>query len=96
MTIKVGDWGTAIELTVQENGVAVDISGATTKTITFYKPDGTHVVKTAAFTTDGTDGKMRYTVTADELNQSGTWRAVGWIVTATGGWHTDELAFDVR
>ena len=56
--IQVGAIGLVITLTITEDDVAVNISSATTKTIKIRKPDGTVLAKTAAFTTNGSDGKV--------------------------------------
>lgn len=71
---KIGDAGFAIVLTITDaDGDAVDISTATTRQYVIEKPDGTVVTKTAAFATDGTDGKLSWTVEAGFLDQAGTY-----------------------
>ena len=47
----VSDIGTIIQITITEDGVALDISSATTKEIILKKPSGTLLTKTATFTT---------------------------------------------
>lgn len=94
--IRVGDIGTVFILTVKDQDDAVvDISGASTKQIIFREPDDTAVVKTAAFTTDGTDGKMQYTTVADDLDQVGEWQHQGKVVIGSGTWKTDIEKFKV-
>jgi hypothetical protein len=91
----VGDVGTIFEGTFYDGGVIVDISAATTKEILFRKPDGTVVTKTGTFSTDGTDGKLRYTTIAGDLDQAGDWRVQGYIVTPTGSWKSSVETFTV-
>lgn len=93
--IHVGDVGTVFEVTVQENGVALNISTATTKQILLRKPDGTVLTKSAAFVTNGTDGKISYTTIAGDLSSEGQWKIQAYIVLTTGSWHSDAQRFDV-
>ena len=72
--IHVGEVGTVFEITIKEGGVGVDISTATQLQITFKKPTGESLVKTAVFTTDGTDFKLRYVSIADDLDVDGPWQ----------------------
>ena len=66
--------GVAITVTLQEDGVALNISNATTKNFVIEKPSGTVVTKTASFVTNGTDGKLRYSTISGDLNESGRYR----------------------
>ena len=60
-----GDVGTVFRLTITDtDGTAIDVSTATTKYIYFQDPAGTKTQQTAAFYTDGTDGKIQYTTIA--------------------------------
>lgn len=57
--IHAGDSGIVFRYTiVDQDGDAVDLSGATTKQIRFTSPTGIREDITASFTTDGTDGKV--------------------------------------
>src|SRR5687767_13948719 len=94
----VGDFGTALRLTVTEAGEAVDISGVTTKQIKLRAPDGRMLTKTASFTDTGTDGRFQYTLQQGDLDTPGRWRWQGYL-TGLGGWtgHTSEAQpFDVK
>lgn len=94
--IKVGDYGTTIELTVYDQDSAiVDLSGSTNRTITLLKPDGTKVTKNASLTTDGTDGKMYITTASGDVDQAGPWQVEGLVVFANGQWHTSTASFHV-
>lgn len=94
--IHVGDIGTVFEYTVKDAGVVVDISSATVKEITFKKPDGTKLVVTANFTSDGTDGKIRYAILTGQLNKAGIWDIQGKVVITAGTWYTDISQFQVH
>jgi hypothetical protein len=65
--VHVGDVGTVFRLTLSDGSTIVDASGATTKEILFRKPSGAVVTKSAAFTTDGTDGKIEYVTAAEPV-----------------------------
>lgn len=93
--VHVNDIGTLFKLTLTDDSVAVDISGATTKQIKLKKPDGTVLTKTAIFTTDGTDGKMFYQTIADDIDVTGEWQIQGYVVLATGTWYTSVHSFRV-
>lgn len=96
--LHVGDYGTTIEVIVEEDGAVVDISSATTKQIKFRTPDGRVLTKTASFTTDGTDGAMKYTLQQGDLDEPGRWRRQGYLA-GVGGWtgHTSEAKpFEVK
>lgn len=94
----VGDYGTALRLTVTESGSAVDISSATTLEVKLKSPDGRVLVKTGALTGTGSDGQFQYTVQSGDLDFPGTWRWQGYL-SGVGGWtgHTSEGApFEVK
>ena len=94
--IHVGDIGTIFEATIYvEPKTVLDISAATTKTIMFQKPDGTVTTNTAGFLTDGSDGKVTYTIVTDDLDQIGDW---GWqvrLIFPTGTWSANIKSFKV-
>lgn len=92
---RVGDEGSILRVTVREDGVAVDISSATTKKINLLNPDGIKTPKTADFTTDGSDGKIEYIVIAGDLNRSGIWRIEAHIESPSGKWTTSPEDFQV-
>ena len=93
--IHLNDIGTIFEVTVQDDGVVVDISGATTKEIIFKKSRGEVVTKPAVFTTDGVDGKMRYVAVAGDLDERGQWELQAHVVLASGEWRSDVDVFTV-
>lgn len=68
------DYGTVIEVEVQEDDAAANISLFTTLEMIFLPPDGTPKTRTATFQTDGSDGIIEYTLAANDLDQSGEWQ----------------------
>lgn len=94
--IHKGDVGTVIELTVEEDGVAYDLSQVNTHEILFEKPDGTGVKKTATIVNaPGTDGKMQYVAEAAFFDQAGKWSMQG-LLTGVGPivqWTTTRMTF---
>lgn len=72
-------------LTMKEDGVVVNLASVTTKEIVFRKPDGTTVTKSAAFVTDGADGKIKYATESGFLDQTGVWELQPHFVFPGGG-----------
>jgi hypothetical protein len=79
---RIGDVGSVLEVLVTELDddtglpVLVDVSGVATKEITIKKPSGEVVTFAATFTSDGTDGLIRYVWAAgdlDELSRGRQW-----------------------
>ena len=100
--VHVGDIGTALEVLVREYDFTtetysvVDISTATTMQIKLQKPNGTVVTKTGVFSTDGTDGKMRYVTISGDLDEAGFWRIQGYVETASWQGYTSLGEFEVH
>jgi hypothetical protein len=90
--MRQGDYGGIIRVTVKEDGAVKDISTATTKQFRLIRPtDKVESIVTATFTSDGTDGKLQYTVASGLLSKKGAWRiqvlltyASGYIQSAIG------------
>jgi hypothetical protein len=93
--IHENDVGTVFEVTLKDGDTVVDVSGATDKKIIFRKGDQTTVSKTAAFTTDGTDGKIRYISVAGDLTPAGKWTMQAYVESVSGKWHSDKHHFTV-
>jgi hypothetical protein len=84
-TVRVGDVGAVIRLTIERDGTAVDVSGASTKQIKVYDPDGTLAdTLTASFATSGVDGVIQATSTAACFARAGRWVSVAYVVL--GAW----------
>ena len=94
--IHVNDVGTQFLVTVTDGSSAVDISSATTKELIIKKPSGTKLTKATAFSTDGTDGKIYYTVVADDLDEVGTYEIQGKVVITDGTFYTNIQTFKVH
>ena len=94
--VQQGAVGTTLQLELLDDGAVVDVSSATTKEIILEKPDGSTVTKTAAFVTDGTDGKIKYTTIAGDLDQVGRWRIQGRIISSSGNWPSEAGTFRVK
>jgi len=79
--LRVGAVGAKVVVKVVESGaVPSGFSGATTLRMVFEAPSGKLFERSAAFDSDGTDGKVKYTTTAGDevLSESGTWKAEVW------------------
>jgi hypothetical protein len=73
--IHVGDTGTVITLTLKdETDTIVNLAGATVKEIIFKPPTGSNVVKAATFVSDGSDGKIKATMSSGDWNIDGEWQ----------------------
>lgn len=91
------DEGSALELVCKEGGAAVNISSATVKKIYLQKPDGTVVEKTAVFSSDGSDGKIKYSLEAGVLDATGEWKAQGYVELSGGQkLRTSNVRFEVE
>lgn len=102
-SIRLGASGTIIEATIKEDGVVVDVSDAEAKSILLKSPSGESFVRAATFTTDGTDGKVRFIDTNGALfgdkklrSRIGTWSACIEI-TGLSGWSgtSQDFQFEV-
>lgn len=94
--IHIGDIGTIFEVTLFDDINIVDISSATVMKIIFTKPDKTRVENNAIFSSDGTDGKIKYTTSlASELDQKGTWKIQANVTMPIGQWSSDINSFKV-
>ena len=84
--IRQGDLGVTLQLTVNEDGSALDISAATTKQLKLRQPDGTVVTYTADFVTDGTDGALEATSAtgSSDFPDAGIYRI--WARLVIGAW----------
>lgn len=94
--IHVSDVGTILRVTIQDGGVAVDVSSATTQEIFLRKPDGTKLTKTSGFQTDGTDGIIQYTTLTGDIDSDGIWRIQGHVIISAGEFFTDIGEFEVE
>lgn len=94
--IHVGDIGSQFLVTIKNQDDEVeDISTATTKQIIFLSASNTEKVKTASFYTNGTDGKIVYTLADGDIDVSGIWKYQAKIITPSGTWFTNIESFRV-
>ena len=94
---RVGDEGTPFTLTVySRDGTALDISSASPLDIYLYKPDGSKLEKEGLFVTDGTDGKMKYTIESGVFDTAGQWSIQGRVTFINAVWNTDICGFLVE
>ena len=91
----VNDVGSIIRRTIKDGGVTVNLSTATTKQFRFRRPDGSILVKPAAFTTDGTNGAIEYVTISGDLSLPGVWQGQCYFVLVSGTWATDLFSFEV-
>ena len=96
--IHVGDVGTIFRLTITEDDdvTAVNVSGASVKKFYFAKPDGTKVNKTAEFNTDGTDGKLKYTAIAADIDMAGRWQVQAYVEIGAAKYWSSKETFSVH
>lgn len=95
--VHVGDIGVVFTATVKDGGAVVDVSGMSGASMVFNGPGSAVKTKTAAFTTDGTDGKVDYTTVSGDLDVPGRW-TVQVVINYTGPtrtFHSDLYVFDV-
>lgn len=88
--MQVGDVGTSINLTVHDqDGTIVNISSSSLTVISFRKPNGATTSRVASFTTNGSDGQMRYITVNGDLDQEGLWEIQAVITMPTGKWYSE-------
>jgi hypothetical protein len=93
--IHVDDIGTIFEITLLEDGAAVDIADATAKHLVFQLPDGSTMSKPAVFASDGADGIIQYVTVSGDLSQAGNWKMQAKITTPAGSWSSSTSWFKV-
>jgi hypothetical protein len=94
--LQVGNVGSIIELTVlDQNGATVNLSGATLQ-LWLQSPVGKVLVVTPVLAGSGTDGKIRYTTSAGDLDVSGVWKAqVNVTMAGVGSFYSTVAALPV-
>ena len=91
------DFGWVGRLTLKQDGTVVDISSFTTRQMFLVDPDGTaSTAKTANFDSDGTDGKLKYTILTSEINKVGNWNVFARIKKTGVELTSDPLEFRVK
>ena len=93
--IHYGDIGVNFNITVMNGTAVLNVSNANSISIIFQKPDSSDLTKTAALTTNGTDGKIKYTTVAGDLDQIGTWQIQARVDFGASVFSTDIQKFKV-
>jgi len=96
--IVADDYGQVITLTVldTDTSAAADISGyATTIQIQLKDPTGNIATETATYLTDGSDGKIVYTLASGDIDESGRWHIRAKVTAATAVLSSHWTGFDV-
>lgn len=96
--IHVGDTGTIFLLAITDLSVpprVVNLVGATLMEMTLVRPDGTKFVVAATFSTDGTDGVIKYVTQSGDLNQAGIWKLQVLVALSGGQWNSSTTTFKV-
>ena len=92
---QVGDVG--VQLVVQvldQDGVPVDVSTASSLVIRIGYPDGTSADRTASLLTTGTDGRIKYLTISGDLPQAGD-HSIQARVTIAGSLKSSQLGMFV-
>lgn len=92
--LKVGSTPKLV-VVITENGSPKDISGADAIYIFIMPPESTVVVKTAEFSTDGSDGSIEYKCNDRDLDQDGSWGIQGQAEIGDDVWPSDLGTFQV-
>lgn len=93
--LHVGDIGTIMHFTIKESGVAVQLFGATTKTLLLEKKDKTVISRALAFHSTVDDGVLTYTTTTGDLDQAGKWNAQIYLELPNWKGHTSKVSMTV-
>lgn len=93
--VHIGDEGTLIEITVEENKIALNISTATVKVLKIQRKDKTVFQKDMDFVTDGSDGKLKYITSGSDIDMKGTWKGQVYLEMPGGKWHTSKFDMEV-
>ena len=94
--VRVGDIGTPIRVTIEDDEGAVDVSAATTLQLIFRKPSGAILEKTATLVGDGTGGVIQYPLAGGDVDEAGNWRVQAKVVIGTGTWRSTWHEFEVK
>ncbi len=94
--IHVNDVGTKFLVTIKDDGVAVDVSSASSITMKFKKPDDEVISRTGTLDSTGTDGKVYYTTIAGDLDEAGLYKLQAVVNLSSGTYYTDIYSFKVH
>ena len=96
--VHLNDIGTRFKVTVNDDGVPVDLSSASALQISFRKPDDTIIDRTGSTLGDGssTSGVMYYDSVAGDLDAAGNYKLQGKVTLSAGTYYTDIHTFKVH
>jgi hypothetical protein len=95
--MRAGDAGTIMETTIHnDKGGIVAINLATLLEMTFIDPNGAKFTKTAAFSTDGKDGRLKYVSMAADFMVPGKWGMQAHVVMPSADFHSSMDQFLVQ
>ena len=87
--IHMYDKGTVLQFLIKDNDIVKPIQMSTERKLVMEKPDGTTIVRTLSFVTDGTDGMLKYETTDTDFDQEGHWRFQVKLTFANGLWRSN-------
>jgi len=93
--IHVDDYGFTGKLTVQQAGVAVDISSYTSRQFRLRAPSGTVTTVTATLDTNGTNGVLTYRFADTVIEEVGTCQVEAYLTKAGAELTSDPHTFIV-
>jgi hypothetical protein len=95
--VHVGDTITLEVIYHDANDAAIDISGATTKSVFLQPPSGPAVTKAGAFTSTGVDGALKYDCLTGDLTMPGVWKYQTLVILPVGSktYISDQYSFNV-
>lgn len=97
--MHVGDDGIVLKFTIEtatSPKVPIDVSASSSITLFLRKPSGTVLSRIPTFVTDGTDGKVQYVTTGNEIDTAGKWKLQLHVVFPTSDWYTAVQSLIVR
>lgn len=100
-TIQVGDEGTVFEFPITDEGGVLSLANAVVLQVKFRKPkagllEAETVIKTAILVTNGTDGKIKYTTIAGDIDRAGRWSVQAYIELPDWKGHSEVKIFQVK
>lgn len=90
-------YGQVFQATFKQSGTAQNISSyTTTQEFIFMTPSGTAKTIAASFTSDGTDGKIQFTIGSADFNEAGAWTVQGHVTSNSKALYTKAKRFRVH
>ena len=93
------DYGQTLTITVKDTdtSAAADLSGYTTAQQVFFRDSDGNIssAKTAAFSSDGSDGVIEYTIADGDIDKSGVWEVCARVTSGSAVLTSEWLSFTV-